>query len=314
MPNMRNVVAGVDMGATHIRLCLQDDTGAVLHCEKQRTVDVISQGLVCGIGTLIEGQLEQLNAKCRGLVMGFPALVSKDNRTIISTPNLPLNPRELNELAGKLEDALGCPVEFSRDVNLQLSFDVEQNQLQHQQVLAAYLGTGMGFAIWLNGEPWTGAHGVAGELGHVPLGDMHATCGCGNSGCLETVCSGVALKHWYDASPRDYDLSELFTYAMQEPFVIALLNHAAQAIATTINLFDPDAVILGGGVMDMPAFPHERLISQIKQSLRRPLPHDAVRFIHASSSAFNGARGAAQRARVLYLPAPSADSGKVAFG
>jgi allose kinase len=57
-------------------------------------------------------------------------------------------------------------------------------------VLAAYLGTGMGFAIWLNGAPWTGAHGVAGELGHIPQGDIRAL-RCGNPGCLETVCSGL---------------------------------------------------------------------------------------------------------------------------
>jgi allose kinase len=82
-------------------------------------------------------------------------------------------------------------VEFSRDVNLQLSYDVAQHNLQQQQVLAAYLGTGMGFAVDLM-RPWTGAHGVAGELGHIPQGDMSRQCGCGNAGCLETVCSGIA--------------------------------------------------------------------------------------------------------------------------
>lgn len=303
MPKPLNVVAGVDMGATHIRLCLQDEAGEVLHCEKQRTAEVIAGGVVCGIAKLLGTQLDRLNARGRGMVMGFPALVGKDRRTIISTPNLPLSPAELSELAGKLEDALGCPVEFSRDVNLQLSFDVAQNDLQHQQVLGAYLGTGMGFAIWLNGAPWTGAHGVAGELGHIPQGDMQLTCGCGNAGCLETVCSGIALKRWYDASPRGYEIGELFSHAQQEPFVIALLAHAARAIATSVNLFDPDAVILGGGVMDMPAFPREALVAQIKQHLRRPLPHDSVRFIDASSSSFNGAQGAATLARSCFLPA-----------
>jgi len=71
-------------------------------------------------------------------------------------------------------------------------------------------------------------------------------------------------------------------------------------------LFDPDAVILGGGVMDMPAFPREALVARIKSHLRRPLPHDAVRFIDASSSSFNGAQGAATLARCQYLPAPAA--------
>ena len=104
-------------------------------------------------------------------------------------------------------------------------------------MLAAYLGTGMGFAIWLNGGPWTGAHGVAGELGHIPQGDNALICGCGNPGCLETVCSGIALKRWYEQQPRGYALGELFLHAAEEPFVQALLHHAARAIATSINLF-----------------------------------------------------------------------------
>lgn len=110
---------------------------------------------------MITAQLRHLQVHCRGLVMGFPALVGKDKR-IISTPNLPLQANELRDLAGKLEDALGCPVEFS--AALTFSFRLTWRiQSPAARVLAAYLGTGMGFAIWLNGAPWTGAHGVSGR-------------------------------------------------------------------------------------------------------------------------------------------------------
>jgi allose kinase len=129
MHQQHNVVAGVDMGATHIRICLQTAAGDVLHCEKRRTAETIESGVVAGISGLLSQLLEQYNAQCYGLVMGFPALVGKDKRTIISTPNLPLTPDSLIGLAEQLEDALGCPVEFSRDVNLQLSFDVQENGL-----------------------------------------------------------------------------------------------------------------------------------------------------------------------------------------
>ncbi len=198
-----------------------------------------------GIGEMIDEQLRRFNARCHGLVMGFPALVSKDKRTIISTPNLPLTAADLYDLADKLENTLNCPVEFSRDVNLQLSWDVVENRLTQQLVLAAYLGTGMGFAVWMNGAPWTGAHGVAGELGHIPPGDMTQHCACGNPGCLETNCSGMALRRWYEQQPRNYPLRDLFVHAENAPFVQSLLENAARAIATSINLFDPDAVIPG---------------------------------------------------------------------
>ncbi|NJB24758.1 allose kinase [Escherichia coli] len=308
MQKQHNVVAGVDMGATHIRFCLRTAEGETLHCEKMLTAEVIASGLVSGIGGMIDKQLRHFNAYCHGLVMGFPALVSKDKRTIISTPNLPLAAADLYDLAGKLEDKLNCPVEFSRDVNLQLSWDVVENRLTQQQVLAAYLGTGMGFAVWMNGAPWTGAHGVAGELGHIPQGDMTQLCACGNPGCLETICSGMALRRWYEQQPRNYVLGDLFVHAGNIPFVQNLLKSAARAIATSINLFDPDAVILGGGVMDMPAFPRKTLIAMTQTYLRRPLPHQAVRFIAASSSDFNGAQGAEILAYHRFLTQPCTNS------
>lgn len=137
MQKQHNVVAGVDMGATHIRFCLRTAEGETLHCEKKRTAEVIAPDLVSGIGEMIDEQLRRFNARCHGLVMGFPALVSKDKRTIISTPNLPLTAADLYDLADKLENTLNCPVEFSRDVNLQLSWDVVENRLTQQLVLAA---------------------------------------------------------------------------------------------------------------------------------------------------------------------------------
>lgn len=167
---------------------------------------------------MIDEQLRRFNARCHGLVMGFPALVSKDKRTIISTPNLPLTAADLYDLADKLENTLNCPVEFSRDVNLQLSWDVVENRLTQQLVLAAYLGTGMGFAVWMNGAPWTGAHGVAGELGHIPLGDMTQHCACGNPGCLETNCSGMALRRWVRTTAPKLPIARSFRPCGKRPF------------------------------------------------------------------------------------------------
>lgn len=87
MQKQRNVVAGVDMGATHIRLCLQTAQGEALHCEKRRTADVISaDGLVNGIKNLLQQQLTQHDAHCCGLVMGFPALVAKTSGRLSQRP------------------------------------------------------------------------------------------------------------------------------------------------------------------------------------------------------------------------------------
>ena len=71
MQKQHNVVAGVDMGATHIRFCLRTAEGETLHCEKKRTAEVIAPDLVSGIGEMIDEQLRRFNARCHGLVMGF---------------------------------------------------------------------------------------------------------------------------------------------------------------------------------------------------------------------------------------------------
>ncbi|MDO2321302.1 ROK family protein, partial [Escherichia coli] len=115
--------------------------------------------------------------------------------------------------------------------------------------------------VWMNGAPWTGAHGVAGETGHIPLGGMNQHCACGNPGCLGTNCSGMGLRSWYGKQSRNYPMSGLFVPAENAPFLQRLLLNAARAIAPSINLFDPDAGVLGGGGMDIPAFPRETLIA-----------------------------------------------------
>ncbi|WP_413723701.1 allose kinase [Sodalis sp. RH16] len=294
MRKRQKVVVGVDMGATHIRICLLTTHGQVMITDKERTQPVIAGGLAKGLVAFIRGHLSGREADVATLMIGLPASIGRDKRTIISVPNLPCDAGEFTDLAACLEENFLCPVTFERDVNMQLYYDVTEGQIADKLVLGFYLGTGFGFGVWLNGAPYVGAHGVAGELGHIPLGDPAARCGCGNPGCLETLCSGVALARWYAGAPRDYPLTEIFTYARNEKSLAEFMDLAAKAIATGINLFDPDYVLLGGGVMDMADFPYDRLVERTGLFTRKPLPYTALTFAKASSSSFNGAIGAAR--------------------
>ncbi|AUH00241.1 allose kinase [Prodigiosinella confusarubida] len=293
MNDKQPVVVGVDMGATHIRICILSLKNEVLVTSREKTDNVILAGLVDGIANFIHTYVGA-RSPISAIVMGLPALVGKDKKTVISTPNLPCHKNDIEGLAERLENVLRCPVLFERDVNLQLFYDVNEFNLVNKLVLGCYLGTGFGFSIWMNGMPFTGAHGVAGELGHIPYGNNSRHCGCGNAGCLETICSGVALRRWYEKESREYALSDLFIHAQDDDDIIQFIDDGAKAIATGINLFDPDAVVLGGGVIDMTAFPLDMLIQHIQRYIRKPLPFETVRFLKASSSAFNGAIGAAR--------------------
>ncbi|NDL62725.1 allose kinase [Acerihabitans arboris] len=303
MSSRQRAIVGVDMGATHIRICLLSPGGEVLVTAKERTLPVVENGLAAGLSRFIGRFLQQYGAKAVAVMIGFPASIARDRKNIMSTPNLPCAAADFVDLAALLEQRLKCPVAFERDVNLQLFYDVAERNLGDKLVLGCYLGTGFGFSVWLNGAPYVGAHGVAGELGHIPLGDDGIRCGCGNPGCLETVCSGVALARWYHSAPRDYALSDVFSLAGQDDYLADFIDRAARAMATGINLFDPDVILLGGGVMDMVDFPLDRLIARAGDFIRKPLPFDEIKFARASSSAFNGAIGAARMGRRLAVPA-----------
>lgn len=290
-----NVVIGIDMGATHIRICVMSLEGNILTCEKKKTGEVISVGLVEGISQLCETvSYDYLVSK---IIIGLPASISLDRRTVLSIPNLSIKLSEIDKLKDKLENKFNTKVYLERDVNLQMIYDINHYNLQDKLVLGIYLGTGIGFSIWNKGDIFVGAHGVAGELGHIPYGKENKQCGCGNYSCLETMYSGSALYHWYKEHNFKFPFEEIFKQEECHNFVKEYLKNIAKAICTAINLFDPHVIILGGGVIDMESFPFQELIESIKEYTRNPLPYEDLEILKATSSSFNGAIGAALYAR-----------------
>lgn len=281
---------GIDMGATHCRFCIMNKQQQILATHRQKTADLLIPQLSTGIIAICERLIG--SAKLARIVIGLPAAISLD-QTILSVPNLAIEPQELTRLAPDLAHHFACEVRLDRDVNLQLRYDVEHYQLQHKLVIAVYLGTGMGFSVWYQGKVFIGAHGVAGELGHIPYGDPQRICACGNRACVETNCSGLVLRKWHESNAFDFPLEQVFSFQSHHPFIQDYLTKLANAISTAVNLFDPDSLILGGGVMDMADFPLADLVERIKQRVRKPLPYERLQILSAQSSCFNGAVGGA---------------------
>lgn len=287
---------GVDMGATHTRLCVLDGQKNIIELTKVKTDEIIADGLSKGLSGFINNILSEHNLFVHRAVVGLPATISKDRKKVLSTPNLAVSKEDFSSLVTDMQAEFECPIELERDVNLQLAYDTYHLKIAKNNVLGFYLGSGFGFSIWLNGDTYIGAHGVAGELGHIPYGDQDARCGCGNRGCLESKVSGVKLKAYYDQQNASYEIGDFFKQDENQAFVHEFIGDAAKAMAAAINLFDPDIVLLGGGVMDMKGFPTTLLQKQVNQHVRKPLPHDEVTYLKATSSAFNGATGAALQA------------------
>lgn len=292
---MAEVFIGIDMGATHIRICLLDLQGKVILTARQKTAQILSAGLLQGLTEFCQQHLADHQVK--SIVIGLPAAISADRGKVLSVPNLAISQQELDNLVPHLRAHFACSVRLERDVNLQMIYDVHFYQLQEKLALGIYLGTGVGFAIWQQGNLFVGANGVAGELGHIPYGDEQAICNCGNPACLETICSGKALKAWFEAQSFDFPIEQIFSRAAQSPFIQQYLHHLAKAVSAVVNLFDPHALILGGGVMDMPDFPLEALQQLMTKYIRKPLPYNNLTILKAEPSSFNGAIGAALYAK-----------------
>jgi fructokinase len=115
------------------------------------------------------------------------------------------------------------------------------------------LGTGVGGGIVSGGKVRHGAHGIAGEWGHNELIPGGEPCYCGRRGCVETVISGPALEHYYQHLSGNHKSLELIAAESDSDHAAAatierLLFYFGKALASVINIIDPDLCIIGGGV------------------------------------------------------------------
>jgi len=127
-------------------------------------------------------------------------------------------------------------------------------------VFGVIMGTGVGGGIVVDGKVIGGHHGIAGEWGHNTLIPDGVDCYCGLRGCVETVISGTGLQNWYASqSGRKLKLKEIAAAAERgdDPAAAAtidrLCEYFGKAIASVVNILDPDAVVLGGGVGNIDA-------------------------------------------------------------
>ena len=292
----RKVVAGVDIGGTNLRVGLVDEA-LRLH----RAQRVGSQGLLGGdeplaaLAQFLTGYLAENLRPGDELIavsLGFPSTVDAARRRVISTSNIP-SIQDVDVPAAL--SVLGVPVLLDRDVNMLLRHDTRQLGLNDAAgaVLGCYIGTGFGSALAVDGQIFVGRHGVAGELGHIPFPGVDIVCGCGNTGCAETVASGMALERELRAAHDGVPIKEVFTRCGGESFVTEWLEYVAATVATAVNILDPTAVIVGGGVTQTKGFPRQRFEAALGRMVRKPLPAHDLALHYAQPGHHSGILGAA---------------------
>lgn len=288
-------VLGMDIGGTHVR------AGTVKQDMSLHGFEITpSISLFRGAGNRIQALAGYVRKYCarhldgmlpKAVAVGFPSTVDRERMCLLSTPNL--KGFDNMDVVEPLQRELGIPVCIDRDVNLLLLNDIRVHGLENAEiVIGCYVGTGLGNAICIRGEMLRGKNGVAGELGHIPIWGSKRPCGCGNIGCMETAVSGRHLEELRTRFFPSEKMETLFQNQGNDPVLREYVEGIAVPVAAEINIFDPDCVVLGGGVLQMGGFPMELLLEAVKRHTRRPLPYEALKIVPSSQSQESGVLGA----------------------
>lgn len=290
---------GIDLGGTKIEILALDDAGEVLLRRRRDTPADDYAAIVDAVAELVRDAERELGQGGK-VGVGMPGSASPSTGRIRNANTVVLNERAF---AQDLEAALARPVRIANDANcFALSEAIDGAGAGAEVVFGVILGTGVGGGIVVSQRVLQGRNAVAGEWGHNPMPwpteeERHGTlCYCGKVGCVETFLSGPALALDF-ASLADRDASVPEIVAMAEAGdVVALAaleryeDRLARALASVVNVVDPDVIVLGGGVSNI-----ARLYTQVPPKLAQYVFSDVVTTPivpprHGDSS---GVRGAA---------------------
>ncbi len=253
-----NARIGIDLGGTKTEGVVLDDRGEVLERRRRPTPQADGyQAIVASTSDLV-AELEASVEGAASVGIGTPGSISRLDGCLRNSNTVCMNGRPFHQ---DIEAAIGRPVAIENDANC---FTLAEAWLGagrgHEVVFGVILGTGVGGGIVCRGAVHTGRLAIGGEWGHQTLVRGGELCFCGRRGCVETCLSGPALEaSWERATGEGLSLAEVVERFEQENVTPAAAEwkHEAMelfgiAIANVINLLDPDAVVLGGGVSNVP--------------------------------------------------------------
>lgn len=262
---------GVDLGGTGIKAGIVDGEGRLLAKEMAPTRrDCAFKGVVADIAALCERVAAKAGATLSGVQAigaGVPGVCDPRTGLILNCVNLGW--RNV-PFAAELKGHVNRPVYVDNDATVAgLAESVAGVSAGASSSVFITLGTGVGGGIVLNGRPFSGAHGVGSEIGHMILKMDGEPCTCGNSGCFERYASATALIREGRRAAQRHPESALLAHCGGDPGAMTAktvidcakagdpaalevfgryVDALAQGIVSLINLIDPEVIVLGGGV------------------------------------------------------------------
>ena len=269
---------GIDIGGTAVKLGIVDETGKVL-CKGEQSVNfdgyqtpvldtvrkaakefLTAQAIpvenLSGIGVSATGQIDSRKGIVAGTCGNFP--------NYIGSP-----------IKAALEQDFGLPVTVANDANCMTLGEVWVGGAQgYTDVIGVTLGTGVGGGILTGGRLLEGARGLGGELGHYRTHALDGVpCTCGATGCWERYAATTALvRAAQEKNPAWTDGRAIFAAAEAgKPEVLALLdawtNEIAQGLAGMVHIFNPQLILIGGGVSAQQKLLIEPIAAKVRASV-----------------------------------------------
>ena len=243
-------MVGVDLGGTKIEAILLDDEFNALKRKRIPTPQNDYLKIIDAICHLISDVSSQADSYSLGICV--PGAISKSTGMIKNSNTQCLIGKSLKE---DLEEKLGTEISMENDANC---FALAESTLGagtgYDLVFGVIMGTGVGGGIVIDGKLFSGRMNIGGEWGHHTLQRNGISCYCGNSGCVECYISGPALeKRWAQLTGNDETMKSILSNNddMFLKWKREFLENFGYALANVIDILDPDAVVLGGGLSNI---------------------------------------------------------------
>lgn len=257
--NCMSYLLGVDLGGTKIEAALlnKSDYSVVERMRVPTDGHLGYESVLNRLGDLVTKVSNKYDFKPEHIGIGTPGTIDPILNVIKNCNATALNGKPMKQ---DLEKILGYEVRMSNDANC---FAVAETLLgivpdvlpKAQVVFGIILGTGVGGGLVVNGKVISGRQGIAGEWGHNYLDDSGGTCHSGIVGCVESIIAGPSLVRYYKSiSGVDKSLPEIvedYRDGNSEPAKLTmerLFHFFGRSISQIINVLDPDAIVIGGGV------------------------------------------------------------------
>jgi predicted NBD/HSP70 family sugar kinase len=286
---------GVDLGGTKVEACLVDETRKIL--ARKRRASEPDRGRERVVANILELVGETAGAaRYEAVGLGTPGTYHARDDIMYGAPHTPLYERP--GLISLLRSEFGVPLIVENDANcLALAEFYAQCRGRYSTVMAVILGTGMGSGLILGNRLYRGPNGNAGEIGHTSIDINGRACECGRKGCGEAYLSGPSLGRRYaELSGEALTPERIFEqYDKGDPHARRVFEESyrvmGELFANCVNALDLEAIVLGGGVSNIPLW-YEHVPPVMNRSLFG-LPGRTVPILKAVLGDSAGVLGAA---------------------